>query len=457
MQEYDLVVIGGGSAGLKAARTAARLGKTVAVAEERELGGECFWAGCVPTKAMIRAAQVWHLVERAREFGIEVDIRKADFAAAMAFKERAIQRVAGESLPDGGLSLMGIAYFPTRATFEGPHDIRVGDEVIRGKQIILATGTVPAVPPIPGLAEAGFLTNREAVELKALPKTLVVLGAGPIGLEFAQTYRRFGSEVTVLEVGASILPREDEELVGMAERYLQEEGIRIQTNALTERVDRVNGRKRLLVTHSGITEEIVCDEILIATGRQPAVQGIGIEAAGIPYSRHGVEVDEFQRTCVPHIWAPGDVNGGYLFTHVASYEGKLVANNACTDTLTPRDLRYVPRCTYIDPEVSSIGLTEHEAREKGFSVAIHAALFAANDRAVLYDAPQGIAKIVVNADTGQILGGHLLGHESSSLLAELAVCMRNGVPLSGLADTMHAYPSFPEAIEMAALTPPREL
>ena len=225
MQEFDLVVIGGGSAGLKAARTAAKLGRKVAMAEEREVGGECFWAGCVPTKAMVRAAEVWHTVRNSQEFGIHVDVTKAEFADAMAYKERAVRRVEGDSpSQDGGLGKMGGVFFKTRAHFEGPHEVRMGDEVVTGKQIIIATGTVPAVPPIPGLAETGFITNREAVHLESLPKRMVILGAGPIGLEFAQVFRRFGAEVTVLEREGCVLPREDEDIARLAAQFLTRRG-----------------------------------------------------------------------------------------------------------------------------------------------------------------------------------------------------------------------------------------
>jgi pyruvate/2-oxoglutarate dehydrogenase complex dihydrolipoamide dehydrogenase (E3) component len=454
VQEFDLIVIGGGSAGLKAARTAARLDRTVALAEERELGGECFWAGCVPTKAMVRAAQVWHLVRRAQEFGIHVDVRKADFADAMAYKENALRRIAGDGPADGGLSKLGAAYYPLRATFESPHEVRIGREVIAGKQIILATGTVPSVPPIPGLAEAGYITNREAVNLESLPKRLVVLGAGPIGLEFAQLFRRFGAEVTVVEQAAQIMSREDEEIAALAAQFLREEGIRILTGTTAETVTKEKGGKRVHVRRAGESETIECDEILVATGRQAAIEGLNIAAAGVAHEKRRVPVDHYLRTNVPHILAAGDISGGYLFTHVASYEGKLAAMNAFTDKPEPFDHRVVPRCTYIDPEVASIGLTEREAREQGMRAHTQSFSFADLDRAILHGEPRGLVKLVVDELDGQILGAHLTGPDASSILAELAVCMKNHLPVSAIADTMHAYPSFPEAVEAAALSAP---
>lgn len=454
MQEFDLIVIGGGSAGLKAARTAARLGRSVALAEERELGGECFWAGCVPTKALVRAAQVWHLVRHADMFGIHADIQKADFAEAMAYKASVLRRIAGEGPMDAGLSRLGASFYPLHARFEGPHEVRVGTEVIQGKQIILATGTVPFVPPIPGLKEAGFITNREAVDLTSLPKHFIILGGGPIGLEFAQVFRRFGAEVTVVEMASQILHREDEEIAALAAGFLREEGIRILTGAQAEAVARIGSRKQVRVRHGETTEEIVCDEILVATGRRGAVEGLNIEATGARFDGRCVQVDHYLRTTVPHILAAGDVSGGYLFTHVASYEGKLAAMNAFTDKPEPFDHRVVPRCTYIDPEVASIGLTEQEARKQGKQVVTQSFSFADLDRAIIHGEAHGLVKLVVDELDGQILGAHLTGPDASSILAELAVCMKNHLPISAIADTMHAYPSFPEAVEAAALSAP---
>jgi len=454
VQEFDLVVIGGGSAGLKAARTAARLGRTVALAEERELGGECFWAGCVPTKAMVRAAQVWQLVRRSQEFGIHVEIKKEDYAGAMAYKEAVLKKVAGEGPDDGGLSKLGAVFYKQRASFESPNEVRIGSEVIRGKQIVIATGTVPKIPNIPGLADAGYITNREAVDLPRLPKHMVVLGAGPIGLEFAQVFRRFGSQVTVLAKDPNILPREDEEVAALAASFLISEGIRILTGCYVEQVSHQNGIKSLRVRHKGGIETIDCDELLVAIGRDAAVEGLNVEAAGIEFEKRCIHVNRYLGTNVPHIWAAGDISGGYLFTHVASYEGKLVATNAFTDRPEPFDHRVVPRCTYIDPEVASIGITERQARTEGRHVVTHSFSFENLDRAIIYGEAKGLVKLVVDELDGQILGAHLVGPDASSIIAELAVCMKHHLPVSAIADTMHAYPSFPEAVEAAALSAP---
>ncbi|HLJ53832.1 MAG TPA: FAD-dependent oxidoreductase [Chthonomonadaceae bacterium] len=454
MREFDLVVIGGGSAGLKAARTAARAGRSVALAEERELGGECFWAGCVPTKAMVRAAQVWHLVRDAARFGMEVKIESADFAAAMRYKDRAVREVAGDGPEDGGLASLGASYYPTHARFESGHEIRVGNEVVRGRQILIATGTTPGVPPIPGLREAGYITNREAVHLEALPRRIVVLGGGPIGLEFGQVFRRFGAEVTVIERSDRILPREDEAVSALAATYLRSEGIQILTGAEAKRVSHDSAGKKVHLRGTGAADQIACDEILVATGRNAATGGLDIEAARVEHNAGKVPVDRFLRTNVPHIWAAGDICGGYMFTHVASYEGKLVACNMFAERPEPFDDRVVPRCTFIDPEVASIGLSEREAREERADIDAHTFRIEHLDRAVLHGDPRGLVKLVTDARDGQILGAHIIGPDASSMIAEVAVCMRRHLPIAAIADTMHAYPSFPEAVEAAALSAP---
>ena len=454
MREFDLVVIGGGSAGLKAARTAARLGRSVLLAEERELGGECFWAGCVPTKAMVRAAQVWHLVRRCSDFGITVDILETSFAKAMEYKEKVIRKVGGDGPEDGGLSKLGAVYVNTRASFESSHEVRIGDEVVYGRQIILAAGTVPYIPPVDGLGQSGYITNREAANLTSLPGRIVIIGGGPIGLEFAQIFRRFGSEITLIDKNSYLLKQEDNEIAELARGFLEAEGVRIITKGQTERVETIEDGKRVFVRHGGETISFDCDEILVAAGRRIAPDTLNLDAAGIAYEEKRVVTDRFLRTSVPHIWAAGDVCGGYLFTHVASYEGKLAALNAFTDQPEPFDHRVVPRCTFIDPEVGSIGLTEQKARELGLGVHIQSFSFADLDRAIIHGEPHGMVKLIVDDLDGQILGAHLIGPDASSVLAELAVCMKNHLPISAIADTMHAYPSFPEVVEAAALSAP---
>ena len=454
MEQFDLLVIGGGSAGLKAARTAAKMGRRVALAEERELGGECFWAGCVPTKAMVRVADVWHLVRRAGEFGMEVDVRRADFRDAMAYKERAVHAVGGGGDPDAGLGRLGVRYFHARATFCDPNVVQIGRDVVRAENILLATGTIPFVPHIDGLEETGYITNREAVALERLPKSLLVLGGGPIGLEFAQVFRRFGAEVTVVELGPQILPTEDAQVAELVTGYLREEGIRIMTEAQAVSVSKRQDGKAMVVRSGETAETLVVEEILVATGRAAAVGDLDLESAGVDHSQRAITSNEFLRTNQPHIWAAGDCAGGYLFTHVASYEGKLAAENMFGDNPRPYDPRVVPRATFVDPEVASIGYTETGAIKAGLDISMQTFSFADLDRAILYGEARGLVKLVIEVKTGQIAGGHIVGPHASSVIQEVVLAMQHRLPVTAIAETMHAYPSFPEAVEAAALSTP---
>lgn len=460
MDKFDLLVIGGGSAGMKAARTAAKMGHSVAIAEERELGGECFWAGCVPTKALIRAAEVWRLVRRSHEFGIDVDVKSADFADAMKYRARASFAVGGGGPPDAGLSSQGIRYFPHRATFCDTNVVQIGSDIVRADRVILATGTIPAVPYVDGLTETGYITNREAVSLTHLPKSLIIIGGGPIGLEFAQAFRRFGADVTVVEHGPRILLGEDSQITELLTAFLREEGIQVITEARAIQASRTNTGKRLTVRigDAGKTERTFeAEEILVATGRAAATGDLDLEAAGVGYTQRTVTVDPCLRTNQRHIWAAGDVGGGYLFTHVASYEGKIAAENAFADEPQPVDLRVVPRITFVDPEVASVGLTEQQARDTGRDVAVHHFSFENLDRAILHNDARGMVKLVSDLASDELIGAHIIGPQASSILAEVTLAMKHRLPISAIAETMHAYPSFPEAVEAAALDTPRYL
>ncbi len=452
MEEVDLFVIGGGSAGMKAARTAVGMGQRVALAELRETGGECFWAGCVPTKALLWAASVWQMVREADKFGIHPEKLRTDFAEAMTYKESVMRVMSGGAVPDADPGIPGVHYFHAAASLEDQHHVRVQGNVVKTSHILVATGTDPAIPAIPGLSEAGYITNREAVHLTSLPARLVVLGGGPIGLEFAQMIKRFGSEVTVLERSSHVLSNEDHEISELAETLLKQEGIRILTGVTVERVSHTAVEKTVHILHNDQREAIACSDILVATGRKPATGGLCLDAAGIAEEKEPMKTDGYLRTQVPGIYAAGDVNGGFLFTHVASYAGGLAARNMFGSNPRPMDVRVVPRCTYIDPEVASIGITEKEARAQCLPFRTRCCSFADVDRAILTSRAAGLVKLILDARDDQILGAHIIGPEASSILGEIAVCMKNRLPVQAISSVMHAYPSFPEAIEAAALS-----
>lgn len=451
MEKTELLVIGGGSAGMKAARTAAAMGRKVTLCEERGLGGECFWGGCVPAKAMVRAAEVWNTVRNAAGFGIHAPVRKKSFAGAMEYRDRVVREVGGDGSDDGGLSKAGVKYLRGHAEMCDSHVVQINSELVHADRILIATGTLPVTPPIPGLENVGCLTNREAVLLNELPKSLVIIGGGPVGLEFAQVFRRFGAEVTIVEMASRILPQEDGQISELAVGFLREEGIHIFTDSKVIEVSKYRNRKRLKIVSGDTETYLSAHEILIAAGRSAAIGNLGLEAAGVEFNERVVRVDDMLRTTAPHIYAAGDVCGGYLFTHVASFEGELAARNAFSENPEEYNPRVVPRATYIDPEVASIGITLATAQWEGIDAVESVAYFSHVDRAILYGAPRGIVKIVSVRGTGEILGAHMVGHSASSLLPEVALAMQNHLPLSAIAHTMHAYPTFSEAVEAAAL------
>ncbi len=452
MESYDLIVIGGGSAGMKAARTARRYGVSVALIEERELGGECFWAGCVPTKALIRAAEAWNSLEDVSKYGVDVKIIGKSFQRAMEYKDAVVREVGGDPNSDGGLSKNGIRYIKGTASFQDPHTVTINSEDLHGHHFLLATGTAPFIPPIPGLHEAGYITNREALELNELPRRIAVLGGGPIGLEFGQAYNRFGAEVTIIEHSSDILAHEDRDIARLAHKFLSSEGMHFLTNASVERVTVENNEKVLTLTVNDAEYVLKCDEILVATGRTASVSRLGLEMAGVAMDGRYVDVNSFLQTSQPHIYAAGDISGGFLFTHVASYEGKIAADNIFGDNPIPSRPRVVPRCTYIDPEIASAGMTEVEALDSGIRTGVQTFPFKQSDRAIIYGDTRGLVKLIADLDEDRLIGAHIIGHMASSLIAEAALAIQHDLPPSAIADTMHAYPSFPEAIESAALS-----
>jgi pyruvate/2-oxoglutarate dehydrogenase complex dihydrolipoamide dehydrogenase (E3) component len=288
-----------------------------------------------------------------------------------------------------------------------------------------------------------------------LPKSLIILGGGPIGLEFAQAFRRFGAEVTIVELGPRILANEEAEISELVEGYLRAEGIALITSGRAVCAMKNDRGKRIVVRTADEDKVLEAEDILVATGRSAATGGLELDAAGVEHTQLGITIDGNLRTSQPHIWAAGDVGGGYMFTHVASYEGKLAAQNAFSKEPSAADLRVVPRITFVDPEVASVGLTEEEAIRSGRDVVAHRFSFSDLDRAILHNDARGIVKLVADAKSGEILGAHLVGPQGSSILAEVTLAMKHRLPISAIAETMHAYPSFPEAVEAAALDAPR--
>ena len=459
LQEFDIAVLGAGSAGPKAARTAAKMGARVVLFEEALIGGECLYTGCVPSKALIHSATLWDRMRRAPEFGLPAPAgEKPDFGAVMRHARQTIEEVGGGSAIDS-FARQGITTVCERARFVDPHTVEAGKTGTRyrAKQFILCTGSLPAVPPISGLEEAGYDTNRTVFDWTALPPRIVVLGGGAIGCELGQVFRRFGAEVTILHNGARILARDDADAALVLQDRLTAEGVRIVTHAHVDRITR-NGDERVFAMRGG--EEIRCDAILVAAGRKSNVGGMNLDRAGVHCDEGGrLKTSAHLQTNVPHIWAAGDVTSEYKFTHVASYEGAIAASNAVSalrgeEPCCPADYRVIPRVTYTDPEVASVGLTPALARLSHANEALDIARFPFDrlDKAIITGETSGFVQIVSLQADGTILGGQIVGAAGGALINEICLAMRARMPVSEIALTMHAYPTLPEAVEAAALS-----
>ncbi len=458
-QEFDIAVIGAGSAGPKAARTAAALGAKVAIFEEALIGGECLYTGCVPSKSLIHSATLWNRMQRASEYGLpSLAGATPDFDAVMRHARRTIETVGAGSAVES-FARQGIATICERAQFVEAHTVETNKTRTRyrAKQFILCTGSLPSIPPIPGLDESLCDTNRTVFNWTTLPPRIVVLGGGPIGCELGQVFRRFGADVTILHNGMRILAKDDADAARVLQDRLEAEGIRIVTEAKVDRVQ-WRGEKRLLTLH-GSGEEIACDAILVAAGRKSNVGGLNLDAVGVHCDDGGrLKTNAHLQTSAPHVWAAGDVTSEYKFTHVASYEGAVAASNAVAtlrgeDPCCAADYRVIPRVTYTDPEVASVGLTPALARVSHAEDSLDIARFSFDqlDKAIITGDTLGFVQIVSLKSDGTLLGAQIVGAHAGGLINELCLAMRARLPVAEIALTMHAYPTWPEAVEAAAL------
>ncbi|MCS4503097.1 Mercuric reductase [wastewater metagenome] len=446
----DLVVIGGGVGGLVTASVAGQLGLDVVLVERSaRLGGDCLHHGCVPSKTLLRSAQVAHLMRRAPDFGLPATARPAVFADVRRRVHEVIDTIQAHDDPERFRGY-GVDVLFGEARFTAPDEVSVKGERIRARRFVIATGSRPAVPAVPGLAEAGYLTNEDVFDLDGLPERLAVVGAGPVGVELAQAFARLGSAVTVIEAAGEILPREEPAVAGELREALEAEGVRFRLGARLERVEREPGGLTLQV-HQG-TEHlpVVADRILVAVGREANAGGLGLEAAGVEHGPAGIRVDARMRTSRRHIFACGDVTGLYPFTHMAEYQAGIVIANAVFRWPKRADYRVVPRVTYTDPELAAVGLSETEAHARYPDARVLTYRFTAVDRALIDGVPAGGIRLVVRR--GRILGATLLGPHAGELLHEIVLAMQAGVRLDRLSSAVHAYPTLAQIHRRAANT-----
>ena len=443
---FDVLVIGGGATGSELVLRLTPGVLSVGMAERDRLGGECNWYGCVPTKTMLRSAKVAALARDAHHLGVRIPAVTVDFEAVRARVRRLVKAntaAGAQPFTDRGARVIG-----DEVRVIGPQEAETsaGDRIV-AERIVLATGTQPVIPPIDGLAEGPFWTNKEAIWHEGgLPGSLVVIGGGAIGVEFAQIYARFGTRVTLIEAAGHLLAPEDEDSSRCITEALQAEGIEIITGATIERAG--HGADRWRVELAG-RPPVSSDEVLVATGRRPVFDDHNLHAAGVKLDDRGRPVlDATLRTTAPGIWAAGDATGDLLFTHVCTYEAGVVADDI-EGHPHRRDYRVVPKVTYCDPEVASVGVTEQGAREAGHEVLTALVAIRDNERAVIEGRPEGHVKLVADARTGELLGGHIVGEAAGELIHDVVIAMAGRVPIPVVAGAIYAYPTISEAVHAA--------
>ncbi|MFQ5599902.1 MAG: dihydrolipoyl dehydrogenase family protein, partial [Candidatus Krumholzibacteriia bacterium] len=445
--KYDLAVLGGGAAGLTAAGLGANLGARTLLVERERLGGDCTWSGCVPSKALLKAAKVAHLARRAGDYGLEPAELGVDLAKVLN-RVHAIQRhIYDEADRPGIYEGHGVAVRIAAARFIGPHELELSMqdgscERVSFRHAVIATGSRPVVPPIQGLSDCRYHTNETLFHLEKLPGHLGVLGAGPIGMEMAQAFRRLGARVTVFERGRVVLPKDDPELTGVLHERLGAEGVVIHLGAEVTSIESTRSGLRVQFEAGGEMRAEEVDTLLVAAGRSPQVESLHLEAAGVRSGARGILVDAYCRTNRKHLYACGDVVGRLQFTHMAEHMAKVAVGHALLRLPVRLDTRAIPWVTYTDPEVAHVGARRVDLDRHGKRYRLYRFPFSKLDRAVVTGVPQGWVHVLATRWTGRILGASIVGENAGEMIAELGLALKHRIPLRKIADTVHAYPTF---------------
>lgn len=448
---YNLVVIGAGTAGLITAAGAAGLGAKVALIERHLLGGDCLNVGCVPSKSIIRSSRVVADVRDAYRHGIRNsnDI-EVDFSAVM---ERMRRLRAKISYHDSARRFqdLGVDVFLGEGRFVSPDTVEVNGKKLHFKKAAIATGSRPVIPPVEGLAQAGFLTNETVFSLTEQPLRLAVIGGGPIGCELAQAFRRLGSEVVLFHSASHILNREDQDAAEILQQAFLRDEIRLILGCKTKRVERNSGDKMIHIECQGKEEAITVDEILVGAGRAPNVEGLNLEAAGVKYNgREGVIVNDYLQTTNPHIYAAGDISLKHKFTHTADAAARIVIQNALFKGRKRWSALTIPWTTYTDPEIAHVGMYERDATENGMAVDTFVRTFKEVDRAIVDGEEEGFVKVHVKEGTDKILGATIVARHAGEMISEITLAMVGHLGLKTIANVIHPYPTQAEAIRQVA-------
>jgi pyruvate/2-oxoglutarate dehydrogenase complex dihydrolipoamide dehydrogenase (E3) component len=450
---YNLVVIGAGSAGLISAAIAAGLGARVALVERYLMGGDCLNVGCIPSKSLIRAARMIAEARLAQTSGLLArGSTEADFGAVMERMRRIRAEISHEDSARRYRDELGVDVFLGSARFSGPDAVEVGGAQLRFKKAVIATGARAAIPAIEGLEAAGYLTNETVFELTERPRRLGVIGAGPIGAELAQAFRRLGCEVSVFDSAPQLLPREDADAAQVVEEQFEREGIAMQLGCALRRIERLDAGKRIhLVRADGAERAVDVDAILVAVGRAPNVEGLNLEAVGVAFDpKRGVHVNDYLQTRNPNIYAAGDIAMAWKFTHAADAAAKLVVQNALFLRTRKLSSLVMPWCTYTDPEVAHVGLYERDASERGIELTTFKVPLREVNRAVTDGEDAGFVKIHVRKGSDRIAGATIVASHAGEMISEVSLALVNKLGLGAILATIHPYPTQAEALKRAA-------
>ncbi|MGE0130603.1 MAG: mercuric reductase [Blastocatellales bacterium] len=445
--KYNLIAIGAGAAGLVSAGGAGGLGAKAAIIERALMGGDCLNVGCVPSKAVIRAARAIYDLRIAKQFGVHLSSEpQINFGEAMERMRRLRAKISPNDSVARFKNEFGVDVYLGGTRFISPAEIEVDGKRLEFHRAVIATGGRPAELPIPGLKEAGYFTNENIFKLTELPQRLAVIGGGPIGCELAQAFARFGSRVTIINDVPQILPREDADAAVIIHRQFEREGLAIINQAKITRVERLGSDKAIVYSRDGKESRVECDAILSAAGRAPNIEGLGLEAAGVNHSRDGVIVDDYLRTSNPRIYAAGDVCSKFKFTHAADAMARAVLRNALFFGRAKASVMIMPWVTYTDPEVAHVGFYEADARSVGFDVATITESFEDVDRAILDGEEEGFARVHYDRKTGKILGGTIVARHAGEMIGELTLAITVGLKMGALSATIHPYPTQAEVL-----------
>jgi dihydrolipoamide dehydrogenase len=450
-EQVDVAIIGGGPGGYVAALRAAQLGAEVVLVERERVGGVCLNWGCIPTKAMVSSIETLLEIERAGEYGVIVGEPAFDFARMMTRKQEVAERLVSgvETL----LKARKVEVITGTGELLTPNRVQIRDgsgEFVEARNVIIATGSEVAMPPVPGLGLPGVVTSKEMLSLEEAPQDLVIVGGGVVGVEFASIFNALGTKVTIVEMLPSILSTVDEELVRRLTQLLSRQGVDIHTNSPLSEVRQGSKGLEVVFQRPQGQAMVSADVVLIATGRAPYTGGLGLDAVGIELHKGAIVVDEYMATNVRGVYAVGDVTGGYMLAHVASYQGEIAVEHALGGRRAA-DYKAVPNCVFTTPEIAGVGLTEQEVKERGIAYNKSRFPFTASGRALAMGHTTGLVKMLCERDTGKVLGLHIMGPHASDLVAEGAVAIQLGATAADLAHTIHAHPTLSEAVMEAAM------